>query len=376
MKIYLVGGAVRDKLLGIPVKERDWVVIGATPEDMLAKGYIQVGKDFPVFLHPKTKEEYALARTERKTGPGYKGFKFSTTDVTLEEDLKRRDLTINAIAEDESGVLIDPYGGQKDIEKRVLRHISNAFSEDPVRILRVARFAARYNHFGFKIADETNKLMQDMVEQGEVDSLVAERVWQEIEKALSEEAPIRFFETLKECRADKKLFPPETNNKNSEVALNIASELSSDPSVRFAAWIFHSSEENIKLICEQLRVPKDYQTLALLTFEHQALFECCTTKTPRIILEFLKSVDAFRRPERFEKFLLAAEAVSRSLPNRENWPHPQREYLHTALISTININARDLTKVRLEGKALAEELDMHRRAAISKIKRTYRWAKF
>ena len=208
MKTYRVGGCVRDRLLNLTIKDRDWVVVGASPEEMLKQGFKAIGKDFPVFLHPKTKEEYALARTERKTGPGYTGFEFhATADVTLEEDLQRRDLTINALAETDSGEIIDPYHGQQDLHDRILRHVSSAFAEDPVRILRVARFAARYAELGFTVAEETMALMQDMVEQGEVDALVPERVWQEMQKALSEKAPARFIEVLRECGALKKLLP-------------------------------------------------------------------------------------------------------------------------------------------------------------------------
>ena len=207
MEIYLVGGAVRDELLGRPVKERDWVVVGATPEQMLAQGFKQVGKDFPVFLHPESSEEYALARTERKTAPGYHGFEVhAEPEVTLEQDLLRRDLTINALAKDHTGDIIDPYGGLNDLENRVLRHVSDAFAEDPVRILRTARFAARYDHLGFNVAEETNALMQTMADNGEADALVAERVWQELVKTLDEKRPSRFFETLRECGALKIVF--------------------------------------------------------------------------------------------------------------------------------------------------------------------------
>lgn len=379
MNIYLVGGAVRDKLLGLPVKERDWVVVGATPEEMLALSYQQVGDNFPVFLHPETKEEYALARTERKTGPGYKGFSVDfTANTTLEEDLTRRDLTINAMAEDSNGQLIDPYHGQRDLNAKTLRHVSDAFAEDPVRILRAARFLARFKKLGFRIADETWQLMADMVEAGETRSLVPERVWQELQKALEESNPECFQETLKRCGALSDVLPELDSPAGDQclAALLQACKLGNDPVIRFAAWLAPLAGEQIESVCKRLRVPKEYTTLALLVNKNRSFFEDATQLPPPQVLAGLEAVDAFRRPERFERFLLAAEAVSRATPGRAKWPHPQREYLHTALTQARAITAKDLTKVRLEGKALAEELSQHRRAVISKIKRTYRWAKF
>jgi tRNA nucleotidyltransferase (CCA-adding enzyme) len=379
MKIYLVGGAVRDKLLGLPVKERDWVVVGATPEEMLTLSYQQVGGNFPVFLHPDTKEEYALARTERKTGPGYKGFSFDFSATTLlEEDLGRRDLTINAMAEDSDGTLVDPFHGQQDLKDKILRHVSDAFCEDPVRILRAARFMARFKKLGFRIADETWQLMADMVAAGETRSLVPERVWQELQKALVEPNPECFQETLQRCGALADVLPELDTpaGDTCRAALIQACKLSDHPVVRFAAWLAPLKTEQIETLCERLRVPNEYSALALLVYKNQRFFEDAVQLPPPQILEGLERVDAFRRPERFEQFLLAAEAASRAQPGRADWPHPQREYLHTALDQARAITARDLTKVRLEGKALAEELNTHRRAAISKIKRTYRWAKF
>lgn len=379
MKTYLVGGAVRDKLLGLPVKERDWVVVGATPEEMLALGYQQVGGSFPVFLHPDTKEEYALARTERKTGPGYKGFSVDFSPATtLEEDLARRDLTVNAMAEDSDGRLIDPYHGARDLQTRTLRHVSDAFAEDPVRILRAARFLARFKNLGFVIAPETYQLMTRMVNAGETRSLVPERVWQELQKALAEPDPECFQETLRQCGALADILPELDSPAGEQclAALRQARERSDDPVVRFAAWLAPLAAGQIEALCERLRVPREYTALALLTHKNRSFFEDSTQLPPPRILAGLEAVDAFRRPERFEQFLLAAEAVSRAKPGRAAWPHPQREYLHTALLQARAITARDLTKVRLEGKALAEELNNHRRAAISKVKRTYRWAKF
>ncbi|HEX7026225.1 MAG TPA: multifunctional CCA tRNA nucleotidyl transferase/2'3'-cyclic phosphodiesterase/2'nucleotidase/phosphatase [Gammaproteobacteria bacterium] len=379
MKIYLVGGAVRDKLLGLPVNERDWVVVGATPEEMLTLSYQQVGGNFPVFLHPDTKEEYALARTERKTGPGYKGFSFDFSAITtLEEDLARRDLTVNAMAEDSDGKLVDPFHGQRDLNDKILRHVSDAFSEDPVRILRAARFLARFKNLGFRIADETWQLMADMVEAGETRNLVPERVWQELQKALETANPECFQQTLARCGALADVLPELDSPAGEQclTALLQASRLSDDPIVRCAAWLAPLETGQIESLCERLRVPKEYSALALLVHNNQGFFEDATQLPPPQILAGLERVDAFRRPERFEQFLLAAEAVSRAKPGRAGWPHPQREYLHTALNQARAITAKDLTKVRLEGKALAEELSLHRRAAISKIKRTYRWAKF
>jgi tRNA nucleotidyltransferase (CCA-adding enzyme) len=267
MEIYLVGGAVRDRLLGLPVKEKDWVVVGATADDMLKKGYRQVGKDFPVFLHPKTREEYALARMERKVGRGYTGFDFDASPaVTLEQDLLRRDLTINAIAERSDGGLVDPYQGKADLDKKILRHVSPAFVEDPVRILRVARFTARFAQFGFTVADETVKLMQAMVKSGEVDALVAERVWKELERALQEASPAEFFHVLTACGADKVLFPAlqETNL----TALLRAAALSTDGEVRFAALLYNLSRQDIQDFCDRYRVPGTYRELALLVAAH------------------------------------------------------------------------------------------------------------
>lgn len=379
MKIYLVGGAVRDKLLGLPVKERDWVVVGATPEQMLALGYTRVGQNFPVFLHPETKEEYALARSERKTGPGYKGFEFHfSPDIGLEEDLRRRDLTVNAMAEDEKGAVIDPYKGLQDLQTRVLRHVSDAFVEDPLRVLRVARFMAQLADFNFQIADETLELMRRIVAAGEIKHLVAERIWQELHKALKAPGPQHFLRTLKDAGALDALFPHTQFNFDKAVAaLNRACSFSKDPQIRYAAMMCAAdAPATISAIGERLRVPKAFTELAELLHTRHAFFIDSIQLPPPDILDGLKALDAFRRPERFEQFLLAAEAVLRSQPGREHWPVPQREYLHTALAQARAINAKDLTKLRLEGEELAKELDAHRRAAISKIKRTYRWAKF
>jgi tRNA nucleotidyltransferase (CCA-adding enzyme) len=292
VKIYLVGGAVRDELLGLPVKERDYVVVGATPEEMVAKGFKPVGKDFPVFLHPGTHEEYALARTERKSGRGYKGFKvYASPEVTLEEDLKRRDLTINAMAKAEDGALIDPFGGAQDLASGVLRHVSEAFAEDPVRILRVSRFAAR---FGFRVADETLQLMKGMVESGESDHLVAERVWQEFSRGLAEARAERMFEVLQRCGFLQKAFP--------EIRRWPKSFSGSIP-VRFATLTWPLAQAEIEAVCERLRAPGEVRELALTACRNRKKL---AASTPEELLDLLKGADALRRPERFAALLEAA----------------------------------------------------------------------
>jgi tRNA nucleotidyltransferase (CCA-adding enzyme) len=297
VKIYVVGGAVRDELLGLPVKDRDHVVVGATPEEMVKLGYRPVGKDFPVFLHPQTHEEYALARTERKSGRGYKGFTVhAAPDVTLEDDLRRRDLTINAIAKAEDGSLIDPFGGRRDLEKKALRHVSDAFAEDPVRILRVARFAAR---FGFSIAAETMQLMKDMVASGETDYLVPERVWQEFSKGLMEERPERMFEVLEACGLRERLLPE----------LETQPELMSGPlTVRFALLCWALAEDEVETLCRRLRVPNDVRDLALLVSRNRDALE--NARRPEELLELLKKTDALRRPERFAHLLETARLAA------------------------------------------------------------------
>ncbi|MDH3318553.1 MAG: CCA tRNA nucleotidyltransferase [Betaproteobacteria bacterium] len=302
MKAYVVGGVVRDELLGLPVADRDWVVVGATPEDMVRQGFRPVGKDFPVFLHPETHEEYALARTERKSGRGYRGFTvYSAPDVTLEADLARRDLTINAMARDESGRLIDPYGGEKDLREGVLRHVSAAFEEDPVRILRVARFVAR---LGFRIAPETMQLMRRMVESGEADHLVAERVWQEFARGLMETHPARMLEVLAECGLAARLLP---ELKNERAALERASQAGAPLPVRFAVLAWGLEEQAVRALCERLRAPNEDLELA------QAASRCrprLAAREPRALLELLKRTDAIRRPERFAQLLAAARLAA------------------------------------------------------------------
>jgi len=314
MKIYLVGGAVRDQLLGLPVKEQDWVVVGATIEEMLTAGYRQVGKEFPVFLHPKTGEEYALARMERKINPGYKGFTFDTSkDVTLEEDLSRRDLTINAMAETPEGELVDPFHGKKDLEQKILRHVSPAFAEDPVRILRIGRFLARYAHLGFRVAPETVKLMQQMVKAGEVNALVAERVWKELERALSEPNPAEFFAVLDQCEALSILFPSLTMDSPEMLALKAAATLTQDSAIRFAA-LMHAlpDKKTLSDICKRYRVPNVHQELAKLTSAHYKKALQAKLLSEYDLLALFTSLDYYRREDRFAKFLIACSAIASS----------------------------------------------------------------
>lgn len=310
MKIYLVGGAVRDKHLNLEVKERDWVVTGANPEEMLARGFRQVGKDFPVFLHPDTHEEYALARTERKIASGYKGFAtFFDPSISLEEDLKRRDLTINAIAESPDGQVIDPFDGLNDLKNKVLRHVSDAFVEDPVRILRIARFAARFAEFGFKIANETMHLMQQMVDNGEVDALVPDRVWKEVSRALLESQPFQFFQVLKDCHALPRLFPELVEHfDNAMLALKQAVDFTHKPTLRWAALFSGVSSNQVQSLNQRLPLPKEYFELNQLVVNYASLLK--TKLNPEETLQLFEKLDAFRREERFEDFLKVCEILN------------------------------------------------------------------
>ena len=371
METYLVGGAVRDKLLDIPVKDEDWVVVGARSEDLLEMGYRQVGKGFPVFLHPETHQEYALARTERKIGPGHNAFDFDISEhVSLEEDLHRRDLTVNAMAESKSGEIIDPYGGQRDLTNKVLRHVSEAFSEDPLRVLRVARFAARFKDRGFVVADETMSLMTTMVASGELETLVIERVWQEIELALATNAPQEFVSVLKQCGALAVILPevdalfgvPQPEKYHPEIdtgvhilmSLEQAAKLSDDVTVRYATlvhdvgkavtekskWPRHHGHEKlgIKLqqsIAQRLRVPNEHAQLAALVCEHHTKLHRLEQLRPSTLLGLLESLDAMRQPERLERILLACEADARGRTGFEDREYPQRDYLN-AVLKAIN----------------------------------------
>ena len=385
MQIYLVGGAVRDKLLGLAVKDRDYVVVGATPEDMVAQGYRPVGTDFPVFLHPDTKEEYALARTERKTGRGYKGFTvYATPDVTLEEDLRRRDLTINAMAEAADGTLIDPHGGAADLREGVLRHVSEAFSEDPVRILRVARFSARFVKWGFKVAHATNTLMRRMVDNGEVDALVAERVWVELERALGEERPSVFFKVLRGCGALERLFPeiaalfgvPQPPKHHPEVdtgvhvmlVLDEAARLSPDTRVRFAA-LLHDLGKGVTPPEEWPRhIGHEQSGAALLVARYHAHCHRAAELKPATLLDTLEALDAFRRPERVEMFVLACMADARGRTGHEDEPYPQADIFRQAFDAARRVDTAAVARRGGQGPEIGEYIRRERIAAIKKLK--------
>ncbi len=406
MQVYLVGGAVRDRLLGREVKERDWVVVGATPEELERAGYLPVGRDFPVFLHPQTREEHALARLERKTGPGYRGFSTEfSPDVTLEDDLRRRDLTINAMAEDASGSIIDPHGGQRDIEARLLRHVSEAFVEDPVRILRVARFAARYAPLGFSVAGETLALMRRMVESGEADALVAERVWAETEKALAEPRPDVFISVLRDCGALKVIYPeldalfgvPQPEKWHPEIdtgvhqlmALREAVKLGGGVAVRFAVLMHdlgkgstpadklpsHPGHEDagvalVEQLAARLRVPNHLRELALITTRYHTHVHRAFELRPDTVLKTLESCDAFRRPERFADFLLACEADARGRKGFEQRDYPQRNYFAAARERAAAVALTEEERRDLSGERIGQELRRRRIAAIESLKAT------
>ncbi len=396
MKTYLVGGAVRNKLLDLPVHEKDWVVVGSNPEELLKLGFSQVGKDFPVFLHPKTNEEYALARTERNTACGYHGFEVhASSDVTLEEDLLRRDLTINAIAMDESGELIDPYNGQQDIKDRKLRHVSPAFSEDPVRVLRIARFAAQLATRGFTIADETRDLMCHMVANGEVDALVPERVWQELAKTLNCDHARLFFEALQDCGALEILFPelhrlfgvPQPAKWHPEIdtgihtlmVLDKATELSYDPMIRFAAICHdfgkgltppdilpsHHGHEEVSArltqqLCKRMAVPNEYKDLAVNVARYHSHCHRAFELKATTVLKTLQRLDAIRRPERFEAFLVACEADARGRTNFEDTPYPQADYLRGTLNAVMTVDTGAIAKKGGGGREIGENIEKAR----------------
>jgi len=363
MQVYLVGGAVRDELLGLPVTERDWVAVGATPLDMERDGFRPVGREFPVFLHPQTCEEYALARQERKTGPGYRGFETQySPQVTLEEDLLRRDLTINAMARDLDGTLIDPYGGREDLRIRQLRHVSPAFVEDPVRVLRVARFAARFAELGFQVAPETLALMQAMVVNGEVAALVPERVWREMERALNESRPEVFFDTLQDCGALEVVMPELHWQAADRDALRAAVTLSREGNVRFAALAGGSSESAVEALCERLRAPNPYRELALMCARLKDRIEAANTLDDAGLLELLDSADALRRPERFERLLRACAARGGGMLTAE-------ELLRAATAVAAEVTLEPEHMAGLRGSGIAAAL---RRARIERLARLQR----
>jgi tRNA nucleotidyltransferase (CCA-adding enzyme) len=401
MKVYEVGGAVRDALLGLPVAERDWVVVGASADELMALGYRRVGKDFPVFLHPVTGEEYALARTERKTAPGYTGFAFDAAPtVTLEDDLKRRDLTINAIARADDGELVDPWSGRADLAARVLRHVSPAFREDPLRVLRVARFAARFAPLEFTIAAETLELMKEIVAAGEMEALRPERVWQETVKGLATERPDVYFETLRACGALQRIFPevdalfgvPQPAQWHPEIdtgihtlmALQMAARLSQSETVRFAVLVHdlgkattprdllprhhgheQRSEELIERLCARLPVPNRFRDLALLVARHHGIVHKAAELKPQTILRTIVGADGLRQPERFDDMLRACEADARGRKGLEDRPYPQGDRLRAALSAAKAVDAGKVKAERgLDGEALGLALHDERLAAI------------
>ncbi|WP_288439280.1 multifunctional CCA tRNA nucleotidyl transferase/2'3'-cyclic phosphodiesterase/2'nucleotidase/phosphatase [uncultured Pseudomonas sp.] len=362
MHIYKVGGAVRDRLLGRPVSDIDWLVVGATAEEMHAKGYRPVGADFPVFLHPTTGEEYALARTERKSGRGYGGFTFhASPDVTLEQDLIRRDLTINAMAEDEHGTVYDPYHGKADLEQRILRHVSAAFAEDPLRVLRVARFAARYAPLGFQVADETLALMRQIAESGELQALTAERSWKEIERALMESQPQVFIQVLRSCGALRELMPELEYGADTTMALQRAAQHQQPLAVRWACLLRALEPAAIKALNQRFKVPRECQELALLVAEWAPLADDALQLAPAKLLEMLQKFDVYRRPQRFEDFLAACQmAVSVG--------YPQAAYLRGAATAARTVDAQALMRSGLTGQSLGEALKDARLKALEAYK--------
>ena len=403
--VYLVGGAVRDQLLNLPVKDRDWVIVGATPQTLIDLGYQQVGKDFPVFLHPQSKEEYALARTERKSGQGYTGFicDFSA-EITLEQDLIRRDLTINAMAQDLQGNLYDPYHGADDLRQRILRHVSPAFVEDPLRVLRVARFAARYHHLGFTIAPETLQLMQTLTEQGELQHLTAERVWAETEKALNEKNPEIYFETLRQVGALAVLFPeldalygvpnpakyhPEIDSfVHTMMVLQQATLLSEQvdchkSAVRFAAichdlgkartpksnWPHHHGHEKLGItptrnLCNRLKVPSYYQQLAELTCEYHTHIHKIVELRPETVVKLFNTFDVWRKPLRFMEFLLVCFADTRGRKGFEHSQYPQQEFALALYQAALKVDVQSIIAAGFEHKAIRDQLNRGRIFAV------------
>lgn len=400
MQTYLVGGAVRDALLGLTVKDKDWVVVGATPQQMLDLGYSQVGSDFPVFLHPKSKQEFALARTERKSGKGYTGFIcHSAPDVTLEQDLMRRDLTINAIAQADDGTLVDPYNGQQDLQDKQLRHVSSAFIEDPLRVLRVARFAARFAHLGFTVAPETLALMQDMVVAGELAALTPERVWKEWEKSLSSENPEVFLKVLRQCGALGVIMPeidalfgvPQPEKWHPEIDSGLhtilvaeqAAKLSTDMAIRFAAqvhdlgkaltppeeWPSHKMHCQtglvaIKGLCQRLRVPNDYRDAALVVCAQHTKVHHAKEMRPSTFIKIFDQIDAWRKPERIEQLALCCRADVRGRTGHEDDPYHQADIMQAAFAAAQTVAVKPIVEAGFTGKAIKEQLALHRAEAV------------
>lgn len=417
LNTYLVGGAVRDKLLNRPVKDKDHLVVGATVEQMLALGFQQVGKDFPVFLHPKTKEEYALARTERKQGHGYTGFTcYAAPDVTIEEDLIRRDLTVNAMAMDEQGNIIDPYHGQQDLKNRILRHVSDAFVEDPLRVLRVARFATRYHQYGFTIADETLALMSQISLSGELSTLSAERIWQEMQRSLAEDNPEVFFETLLKCHALKALWPelhslwgvPNPEKWHPEICSGVhtmmvlkqAVRLTNESDnttikqnstiIRFAAlchdlgkgltpdnkWPSHHGHEKaglplVEKICQQLKIPNQYKQLALKVCEYHLHSHKAFELKASTILKMLNHLDAWRKPEEFDAFVMTCKADFLGRLHFENRPYPQEQFLLAVMQAASAVNAKEFVEQGLKGIEIKNAIAKARLIAIESVQRSF-----
>lgn len=404
MQIYLVGGAVRDSLINYPSSENDWVVVGATPEQMTDLGYKPVGQDFPVFIHPKTGEEYALARTERKSGHGYKGFEFYTsTEVSLEEDLIRRDLTINAIAQDDEGRIIDPFDGQKDLAHKLLRHVSEAFTEDPLRVLRVARFAARYAHLGFTVAPETMELMKSIVAKGEMEFLVAERVWKETSRALAEQSPQVFFEVLKACNALEVLLPevdalfgvPQRADYHPEIdtgihtlmALKAATKLTDCEAIRFAVLVHdvgkaitpedvlpsHSGHEKrglplVKAICDRLTVPNKHRQLAMSVTEFHLHCHRALELKPATLLKLFQSIGAIRSPDKLIDFLTCCEADIKGRAGFEDAAYPSKDYLLAALEAVSQVDISDLVDQGVSGAEIGKQLNQRQIQHLTEFK--------
>ncbi|EHH2555032.1 multifunctional CCA addition/repair protein [Vibrio parahaemolyticus] len=400
MQVYLVGGAVRDQLLGIDSYDNDWVVVGATPEMMLAQGYIAVGKDFPVFLHPKNKEEHALARTERKSGSGYTGFDcFFYPSVTLEEDLIRRDLTINAMAMDDSGQLYDPYGGQADLNNRILRHVSDAFVEDPLRVLRVARFAAKLASLGFTVAKETMQLMRDMADSGELNTLTPERVWQEWHKSLSTPRPDVFLSVLRDCGALAVVLPeidalfgvPQPEKWHPEIDTGIhtlmvaeqAAKLSTSLPVRFAAQVHdlgkgvtpesewpshkmhcHTGLKIIKKLCERVRVPNEFKDLALMVCEQHSNIHRAAELKPQTIIKILNKFDVWRKSERLKDILICCQADHAGRKGLEDLPYPQADIFMLAYQAAASVDVQAIIQDGFEGPAIRDEQEKRRIEAV------------
>lgn len=407
MQIYLVGGAVRDELLGYPFKDEDYLVTGATIKEMEQLGYQQVGKAFPVFLHPETHNEYALARTERKSGSGYTGFVCDfDPNITVEQDLERRDLTINAMAKAQDGTIVDPYGGQKDLEARLLRHVSPAFEEDPLRVLRVARFAARYHHLGFSVANDTMELLKAMVNNGELEDLVAERVWQETESALSEQSPEIYFEVLRACGALKVILPeldklwgvpnpakwhPEIDSGvHTMMVLQQACLQSKDLTVRFAAlchdfgkaltppdnWPHHHGHEKlgikpIKAVCERLKVPNECRDLALIMSEYHTHTHKAFELKPSTIVKLFDTIDAWRKPQRFEKFLMTCTADMRGRTGFEQAEYKQVDFLKAMFEAANKVDVKSIVDAGYKGAEIREQLTKQRVDAVKNSKEQF-----